>query len=85
MTDTAITKPERPLEEWVQRQQFLSAVESAENWLAMLRYHTVRYNWSEARILLTLADNICRDLRNTAPTDYTTPESIARLPEVNHD
>ncbi|EJK9766245.1 hypothetical protein NNF43_004783 [Salmonella enterica] len=68
MTDTAITKPERTLEEWVQHQQFLSAVESAQNWLAMLRYHTVRYNWSEAAILLALADNICRDLRNTAPT-----------------
>ncbi|EGB8646311.1 hypothetical protein H8N91_001738 [Salmonella enterica] len=68
MTDTAITKPERTLEEWVQRQQFLSAVESAQNWLAMLRYHAVRYNWSEARILLALTDNICRDLRNTAPT-----------------
>lgn len=67
MTDTAITKPERTLEEWVQRQQFLSAVESAQNWLAMLRYHAVRYNWSEARILLALTDNICRDLRNTAP------------------
>ncbi|ECS8449423.1 hypothetical protein CEL43_14680 [Salmonella enterica subsp. enterica serovar Uganda] len=68
MTDTAITKPERTLEEWVQRQQFLSAVESAQNWLAMLRYHAVRYNWSEARILLALTDNICRDLRNTTPT-----------------
>ncbi|EDZ8927982.1 hypothetical protein FWN46_08085 [Salmonella enterica] len=68
MTDTAITKPERTLEEWVQRQQFLSAVESAQNWLAMLRYHTVRYNWPEVGILLALADNICRDLRNTAPT-----------------
>ncbi|EGW3281045.1 hypothetical protein CIT13_20285 [Salmonella enterica] len=83
MTDSV--KPSRTLEEWVQRQQFLSAVESAQNWLAMLRYHTVRYNWSEVLILLALADNICRDLRNTAPTDYTTPESIARLPEVNHD
>ncbi|EAA6914948.1 hypothetical protein DRX41_04675 [Salmonella enterica subsp. enterica] len=68
MTDAAIIKPERTLEEWVQRQQFLSAVESAQNWLAMLRYHTVRYNWPEAAILLALADNICRDLRNTAPT-----------------
>ncbi|EBR3877709.1 hypothetical protein T062_18770 [Salmonella enterica subsp. arizonae] len=67
MTDTAIIKPERTLEEWVQRQQFLSAVESAQNWLAMLRYHTVRYNWSETGILLALADNICSDLRNTAP------------------
>ncbi|EAU0298111.1 hypothetical protein A6858_25180 [Salmonella enterica] len=65
MTDSV--KPSRTLEEWVQRQQFLSAVESAQNWLAMLRYHTVRYNWSEVRILLALADNICRDLRNTAP------------------
>ncbi|EAB2304134.1 hypothetical protein PPQ05_001063 [Salmonella enterica] len=83
MTDSV--KPSRTLEEWVQRQQFLSAVESAQNWLAMLRYHTVRYNWSEAGILLALADNICRDLRNTAPTDHTTPESIAHLPEVNHD
>ncbi|EAO7520065.1 hypothetical protein H6052_002600 [Salmonella enterica] len=68
MTDSTTIKPERTLEEWVQRQQFLSAVESAQNWLAMLRYHTVRYNWSEAGILLALADNICRDLRNTAPT-----------------
>ncbi|EAY1319542.1 hypothetical protein CSN52_004021 [Salmonella enterica subsp. diarizonae] len=68
MTDAAIIKPKRTLEEWVQRQQFLSAVESAQNWLAMLRYHTVHYNWSEAAILLALADNICRDLRNTAPT-----------------
>lgn len=67
MTDTAIIKPERTLEEWVQRQQFLSAVESAQDWLAMLRHHTVRYNWSETGILLALADNICRDLRNTAP------------------
>ncbi|ELR6671119.1 hypothetical protein QRT98_000728 [Salmonella enterica] len=66
MTDSV--KPSRTLEEWVQRQQFLSAVESAQNWLAMLRYHTVRYNWSEAGILLALADNICRDLHNTAPT-----------------
>ncbi|ENI4613427.1 hypothetical protein ABX082_003985 [Salmonella enterica] len=68
MTDADIIKPERPLEQWVQRQQFLSAVEGAQNWLAMLRYHAVRYNWSEAGILLALADNICRDLRNTAPT-----------------
>lgn len=68
MTDTAVIKPERTLEEWVQRQQFLSAIESAQNWLAMLRYHAVRYNWSETGVLLALADNICRDLRNTAPT-----------------
>jgi hypothetical protein len=68
MTDTAIIKPERTLEEWVQRQQFLSAIESAQNWLAMLQYHAVRYNWSETGVLLALADNICRDLRNTAPT-----------------
>ncbi|EGP2156304.1 hypothetical protein ITP77_002945 [Salmonella enterica subsp. enterica serovar Java] len=67
MTDTAAIKPERTLEEWVQRQQFLSAIESAQNWLAMLRYHAVRYNWSETGVLLALADNICRDLRNTAP------------------
>ncbi|EGC5694159.1 hypothetical protein H9S13_001159 [Salmonella enterica] len=68
MTDADIIKPERTLEQWVQRQQFLSAVEGAQNWLAMLRYHAVHYNWSEAGILLALADNICRDLRNTAPT-----------------
>lgn len=68
MTDATVIKPERTLEEWVQRQQFLSAVESAQNWLAMLRYHGVRYNWPEVGILLALADNICRDLRNTAPT-----------------
>ncbi|EAS5077730.1 hypothetical protein D8P01_15175 [Salmonella enterica] len=67
MTGADIIKPERTLEQWVQRQQFLSAVEGAQNWLAMLRYHAVRYNWSEAGILLALADNICRDLRNTAP------------------
>lgn len=67
MTDADIIKPERTLEQWMQRQQFLSAVEGAQNWLAMLRYHAVRYNWSEAGILLALADNICRDLRNTAP------------------
>ncbi|EAM5969712.1 hypothetical protein EQV05_11095 [Salmonella enterica] len=67
MTDADIIKSERTLEQWVQRQQFLSAVEGAQNWLAMLRYHAVRYNWSEAGILLALADNICRDLRNTAP------------------
>ncbi|ELB8007850.1 hypothetical protein RH836_003739 [Salmonella enterica] len=70
MTDADIIKPERTLEQWVQRQQFLSAVEGAQNWLAMLRYHAVRYNWSEAGILLALADNICRDLRNTAPTTH---------------
>ncbi|ELS6503390.1 hypothetical protein R5S71_001166 [Salmonella enterica] len=68
MTGADIIKPERTLEQWVQRQQFLSAVEGAQNWLAMLRYHAVRYNWSEAGILLALADNICSDLRNTAPT-----------------
>ncbi|EHA0182218.1 hypothetical protein JJS41_000638 [Salmonella enterica] len=67
MTGADIIKPERTLEQWVQRQQFLSAVEGAQNWLAMLRYHAVRYNWSEAGILLALADNICSDLRNTAP------------------
>ncbi|EJM3831545.1 hypothetical protein NOH83_002013 [Salmonella enterica] len=66
MTGTVI-KPERDLKEWVQRQQFLSAVESAHNWLAMLRYHGVRYNWSEVGLLLALADNISRYLRNTAP------------------
>lgn len=76
MTDTAIIKPERTLEEWVQRQQFLSAIESAQNWLAMLRYHTVRYNWSEAGILLALTDNICRDLRNTAPTVNKEKQSV---------
>ncbi|EIF7518051.1 hypothetical protein L3L93_002444 [Salmonella enterica] len=67
MTGADIIKPERTLEQWVQRQQFLSAVEGAQNWLAMLRYHAVRYNWSEAGILLALGDNICSDLRNTAP------------------
>ncbi|EAW2472644.1 hypothetical protein FBD63_14905 [Salmonella enterica subsp. enterica] len=68
MTDATVIKPERTPEEWMQRQQLLSAVESAQNWLAMLRYHGVRYNWPEVGILLSLTDNICRDLRNTAPT-----------------
>ncbi|EEG5670941.1 hypothetical protein G3G77_001995 [Salmonella enterica] len=85
MANTPDIRPARTLEEWVQRQQFLSAVESAQNWLAMLRYHAVRYNWSETGILLALTDNICRDLRNTAPTDDVVPESTACLPEVNHD
>lgn len=67
MTDATVIKPERTPEEWMQRQQLLSAVESAQNWLAMLRYHGVRYNWPEVGILLSLTDNICRDLRNTAP------------------
>ncbi|EDW6064293.1 hypothetical protein YT14_002411 [Salmonella enterica subsp. enterica serovar Oslo] len=68
------TIPQRTLEEWVQRQQFLSAIESAQNWLAMMRYHAVRYNWPESGMLLALADNICTDLRNTAPTNRAAPQ-----------
>ncbi|EKZ9425954.1 hypothetical protein RH868_001640 [Salmonella enterica] len=70
MADTPNTRPTRTLEEWVQRQQFLSAVESAQNWLAMLRYHTVRYHWHEVNFLMALADNICSDLRNTTPESH---------------
>ncbi|EHF4788503.1 hypothetical protein JZS45_004571 [Salmonella enterica] len=81
----SVPGPSRDLKQWVERQQFLSAVESAHNWLAMLRYHGVRYNWSEVGLLLAMTDNISRDLQNTAPTDCAAPESTERLPEVNHD
>ncbi|ECR9215587.1 hypothetical protein M6E18_004112 [Salmonella enterica] len=71
MENTHNSQTNKTLEQWVQRQQFLSAVEGAQNWLAMLRYHAVRYNWPETTILLALADNICHDLRNTAPERYS--------------
>lgn len=74
MTNKINATPQRTLEEWVQRQQFLSTIETAQNWLAMMRHHAVRYNWPESGILLALADNICTDLRNTAPTDRTEPK-----------
>lgn len=44
MTNKIDTTPQRTLEERVQRQQFLSAIETAQNRLAMMIYHAVRYN-----------------------------------------
>ncbi|EDS5484505.1 hypothetical protein HY28_005090 [Salmonella enterica subsp. enterica] len=69
-------KPVRTLEEWVQRQQFLSAIESARNWLSMLNRHAVRYNWNEVRLLLALSEGISRDLLNTAPENNTRQKEV---------